>query len=213
MGTARAVDSLRVVAGSFELADAFLVGVDVPRRAAMAAGDDNSTWTEVEQGSRELEIVCELFEAPAGGRQEGARLRKVRGQDRRERYELTDQGHDSVRVEQLAAGARGEHRVEHDRYTGQARTECRSDRLDRCRRCQHADLDRINPDVVDHCLDLRAHDRGRNDVNRTDPARVLRGHGRDRDRAVHAAARERLEVGLDAGAAAGVGTGDRESPR
>ena len=42
------------------------------------------------------------------------------------------------------------------------------------------------------------------------PDRVLRRDRGDRRHPVHAAARERLEVGLDAGAAAGVRAGDRE---
>ena len=46
-----------------------------------------------------------------------------------------------------------------------------------------------------------------------DPDRVLRGDRGDRRHPVHAAARERLQVGLDAGAAAGVGAGDREHRR
>ena len=43
-----------------------------------------------------------------------------------------------------------------------------------------------------------------------DPDRVLRRDRGDRGHPVHAAARERLQVGLDAGAAAGVRAGDRE---
>ena len=43
-----------------------------------------------------------------------------------------------------------------------------------------------------------------------DADRVLRRDRGDRGHPVHAAARERLQVGLDAGAAAGVRAGDRE---
>ena len=45
-----------------------------------------------------------------------------------------------------------------------------------------------------------------------DPDRVLPRDRRDRGHAVHAAARERLQVGLDAGAAARVRAGDRQAP-
>ena len=45
------------------------------------------------------------------------------------------------------------------------------------------------------------------------PDRVLGGERRDRGRPVDAAARERLQVGLDAGAAAGVRAGDRQAGR
>ena len=44
-----------------------------------------------------------------------------------------------------------------------------------------------------------------------DPDRVLRGERRDRGHPVHAAARERLQVGLDARPAAGVRAGDRQA--
>ena len=44
--------------------------------------------------------------------------------------------------------------------------------------------------------------------NSRDAERVLRGDGGDRARAVHAVRGERLEVGLDAGAGAGIAAGD-----
>ena len=53
---------------------------------------------------------------------------------------------------------------------------------------------------------LRRHRRDHLDAHR-----VLRGERRDRGRPVHAAARERLQVGLDPRAAAGVRAGDREA--
>ena len=54
---------------------------------------------------------------------------------------------------------------------------------------------------------------GRHRVDGAHPDRVLGRDRGDRGHAVHAAARERLQVGLDAGAAAGVGAGDREQAR
>ena len=47
-------------------------------------------------------------------------------------------------------------------------------------------------------------------LDRVTSTRVLRGDRGDRRRPVHAAARERLQVGLDPGAAAGVRAGDRQ---
>ena len=49
-----------------------------------------------------------------------------------------------------------------------------------------------------------------NRLDRLDADRVLRRDRRDRGHPVHPTARERLQVGLDAGAAAGVRAGDRE---
>ena len=52
---------------------------------------------------------------------------------------------------------------------------------------------------------------GATGAHHLDPDRVLRGDRRDRGRPVDAAARERLQVGLDPGAAAGVRAGDRQA--
>ena len=78
------------------------------------------------------------------------------------------------------------------------------------RGAEHPDLDRVDADVGEHRAHLREHDLWREGVDRGDADGVLGGDRGDRTRAVHAAARERLQIGLDAGAAAGVRAGDRE---
>ncbi len=67
---------------------------------------------------------------------------------------------------------------------------------------EHPDLDRVDADVCDHSANLRQHDLGINRQDRAYAARVLSRDRRDRAGAVYAAARERLQVGLDPGAPA-----------
>ena len=74
---------------------------------------------------------------------------------------------------------------------------------------EHPDLDGVDADVRAPRAPARARSPP-GPVDRADAERVLRGDRGDRARAVHAAARERLQVGLDAGAAAGVRAGDRQ---
>ena len=69
------------------------------------------------------------------------------------------------------------------------------------------------PMSLGHGAHLRDDHLRRDGVHRVDRDRVLRGDRRDRRHPVHAARGERLQVGLDAGAAAGVRAGDREHAR
>ena len=59
-----------------------------------------------------------------------------------------------------------------------------------------------------HRFDLRGHEIGRQRLERGHAERVLRRHRGDRARAVDAVRGERLEVGLDAGAAARIAAGN-----
>ena len=115
-------------------------------------------------------------------------------------------------VEQRRAALGHHHRVEHDRRAGQ-QVERPLHRLDRLDGAEHPDLHRVDADVLGHRAHLLDDRLRRERIDGRDRDRVLRGDRRDRGHAVRAAAGERLEVGLDAGAAAGVGAGDREQPR
>ena len=104
---------------------------------------------------------------------------------------------------------RDHHRVEHDvlrLVTAQRIGDRASDRRVR----KHADLHRVDADVVEHGVELRGNEARVRRVNRGDAARVLRGQRRDHARAIGAERGEGLQIGLDAGAAAGIGTGDRQ---
>ena len=105
---------------------------------------------------------------------------------------------------------------------GRARPACRREQSSSARAtasivatvAEHPDLDRVDADVAR---------RPRAPGRRSSPARspatavtadgVLRRDRRDRGHPVHAAGGERLQVGLDAGAAAGVRAGDRQHAR
>ena len=76
---------------------------------------------------------------------------------------------------------------------------------------EHPGLRRVDADVVEHRLELGADELGRHLVDRRHAAGVLRGQRHDRAHPVAAEARERLQVGLDPGAAARVRAGDREA--
>ena len=65
-------------------------------------------------------------------------------------------------------------------------------------------------DVGDDGFDLRGHQIGRQRFDHRDAEGVLRGHGGDGGRAVHAVRGECLEVGLNACAGAGIAAGDRQ---
>ena len=90
-----------------------------------------------------------------------------------------------------------------------------SDRLARSPRvAEHADLDRGDVEILENRVDLRARRSSRRSgVDRADAERVLRGHRRDRARAVDAERGEGLEIGLDPRAAAGIRAGDRQRDR
>ena len=78
---------------------------------------------------------------------------------------------------------------------------------------EHPGLHPAHGEVVEHGLDLLADERGLECHDAAHLGRVLRGHGGEGARAVHAVGREGLEVGLGAGAAARVGSGDGQRRR
>ena len=80
--------------------------------------------------------------------------------------------------------------------------------LDQARGEEHPGLRRVDADVVEDRVELRGDELRRQLVDRRDAGRVLRGERHDRAHPVAARGGERLQVGLDARAAARVGRGD-----
>jgi hypothetical protein len=76
---------------------------------------------------------------------------------------------------------------------------------------EHPRLGRVDPDVVEDGVELRADELGRQLVHGGDAEGVLRGERDDDARPVAARRPERLEVGLDACAAPGVRAGDGQT--
>ena len=77
----------------------------------------------------------------------------------------------------------------------------------------HADLHRIDADVGSHRIDLGENHFRRYRMDGADPFRILGGDGGDRGHGMAAEHGDRLDIGLDAGAAAAVGPGDDEDAR
>ncbi len=77
---------------------------------------------------------------------------------------------------------------------------------------QHAGFDRVGADIVEHHLDLLADEFWRDRQHAEDAQGVLRGQRSDRRRCVGTEHRHRLDIGLDAGAAAGIRAGDDQHP-
>ena len=80
----------------------------------------------------------------------------------------------------------------------------------RARAAEHADLHGVHADVGHDGANLREDDLRRHRVDGAHARRVLCCDRGDRARAVHAAARERLQVGLDPRPSARVRAGDRQ---
>ena len=87
------------------------------------------------------------------------------------------------------------------------------DRVDRIDARDHADLHRLHVEVGEHRIDLRGDEIRRRVVDAGHALRVLRGQRGDDGGTVDAERGERLQVGLDAGAAAGIRAGDGERDR
>ena len=111
-------------------------------------------------------------------------------------------------TEDGAAGG-DQHRVDHQREVA----EPLGDEADDVGRAEHARLDRRDREVVQHRLDLRGHDRGRDGVHGSDARRVLGGHRRDDARGVGTEVPDGGHVGREPGGTAAVRAADREHHR
>src|SRR5579863_1293454 len=121
------------------------------------------------------------------------------------------QGLDRVTLDKRRSTLRDHDRVEHQRQCRRALLKHRGDGLDHRGVVQHAGLDRVGADIIEHDLHLLT-DEGR--IDRQDAVNtlgVLRGQRRDGGRSESAEYRHGLDVGLNTGTAAGVGTGDNQN--
>src|SRR6516162_4483050 len=91
--------------------------------------------------------------------------------------------------------------------------EAGSDGVDRGRIAEHSDLDGTDGEVGEHRIDLRADEIGRHLMGGEHTGVVLRGEHGDNGSAIDAERGKRLEIRLDAGAAARIGAGDGECDR
>ena len=172
---------------------------------AVSAGDDRRRRSESVDPLRQLRLGNSLLLDPC----KNLRLGEVRRHHRREGEKPLDQRLDGVGLEQLSTGARDHHRIDDQRY--EPAFQKIGDGLDQAGGKEHPGLRRVDADVVEDRLELRGHELRRQLVDRGDPHRVLRRQRDERGQPVTPRRGERLQVGLDAGAAAGIGGGDRQT--
>jgi hypothetical protein len=143
------------------------------------------------------------------GSGEDLRLGEIRGHDRRQREQPCDQRLHGVVLQKPRAGAGDHHGVDDERDRMVDQEVC--DGLDQGPREQHPGLRRVDADVVEHGLELRTDEFGRQLVDRRHTGRVLRRERDERRCAVATGGREGLQVGLNPGAATGIGRRDRQT--
>jgi len=159
----------------------------------------------------ECRFRAELHERPAGALHvvggadvsayEDRGFVEIRGHQRGERHEPPHNQLLGITVEQAIARRRDHDGVEHVVREPPPRDAVRH-RPDEARGPEHPRLHRAGRQVVGQRVELAGDELGRDRLPPPNPDRVLSRHGRDHARAEHAELVERLQVGLDAGAAA-----------
>src|SRR5271165_342741 len=119
---------------------------------------------------------------------------------------------DRARLQQPGTTLSHHHRVDDKRYRRSTLPQHRSYRLDYRCIVQHAGLDHVGANIVEHHLDLPADELWRYRQNSEDALGILRGKRGYRGCGIGIKHRHSLDVGLDAGAAPGIGTGDDQYP-
>jgi hypothetical protein len=137
---------------------------------------------------------------------------QVRRHDIGEREQLRAHGVDGIWLEQHVAAGCNHDGIDDERHAGEG-CEAAHDCFDSGAVGQHAGLDGADAQVVGERGHLRGDDGGGKLKDRLHALRVLRGDRRDDGGAVDAEGRERLEVGLDAGAARAVRAGNGQGNR
>ena len=131
------------------------------------------------------------------------RFRDVRRHDLGHGQQLFSQGGDGVIPQQLGAGGGHHHGVHHD-VLGLVETQPFGDGLDEGRRGHHADLHGIGEDVGENGVQLLGQKMRRRLEDVGHAGGVLGGQGGDGAHGEDAVGRHRLDVGLNARAAAGI---------
>ena len=173
----------------------------------MAAFEQHGFCAALEQEAALFEHF--VFVARQGAAAEGGEFAEVGGEQVGERHEFGEQGLGGVFEGEAVAGGGDEDGVEHGEGCGVA-AQGGGDGADGFGVGQHADFDGVDADVGEDGFALGADDVAGDGVHGLHALGVLRGYGGDDARAVCAERAEGFEVGLDARAAAGVGTGDGE---
>ena len=175
----------------------------------MSALQQDPFASELRQLFRRLDVGITAGDVPA---EQPFRFRDVRRDDGRERDEVAAQRFDRGAEEERIAVLRDEHGVADevaDLEVPDGLCHRPNDRFAR----EHPGLRCVDTDVGDDGGDLLPDEVGTDLEHTVDTDRVLSGQCRKRRHAVDTEHRERLEVGLDPSAAAGVGSRDRQRAR
>ena len=173
----------------------------VDRVVAVPAGDDCGPRAQLVEPLRQRTTRrVETCERPG--------LEQVRRHDRRERKQPPEKCLDRIVLEQLRARARDHDGIDDERH--RVLLEIVRDCFDQGAREEHARLRGIDADVAEHRVELPAHERRRQLVDRAHADGALRGQGHEHRRSVRACRSKCLQIRLDARAAARVGRRDRQ---
>jgi len=189
----------------FFAADAIEVTIDhAVAFVQMAALQQHGASAHGEQGGGGLLGVVGVADA-AADQQLG--FGSVGGDQRGQRYQAFAQRLQRAVFQQACAAGGDHYRVEnHVRWA--ALFQHVGDRVDHLGIGQHAELHRVDVEIVEARVQLRAQEGDRRHMHRRYPAGVLRSQCRDHRQAMHAVGGKGLQIGLDAGATAGIGAGD-----
>ncbi len=167
----------------------------------MPAGDDHS-WRPQLVDSLRHRTACSRARERLG-------FVEIRRHDGREREEPGHEGFDSIILEQLRA-ARCDHYGIDDERDWMV-SEIVGHDLDQVSREEHSGLRGVDTDVVEDGLELSGDEVRRHLVHGGHAGRVLSRQRHDCAHSMAARGGKRLQVGLDPGAAAGIGPGNSQT--
>lgn len=202
VGTAGAVRGAVGVARTGDLDDrptGCAVEEEIGDLRAMATGEHHDARAEGKQSPNQLSAI-------AGGvaTDEHAGLGQIGGEDGGARNDLLDERPVGVGLQQSRTRLGDHDGIDDDGRARRQLIERTGDGKRDLGSAEHSHLDGTHTYISRNRTHLSQNNLGGNRMDGGDAERVLRGDGCDGAGAVHAAARKRLEVGLDTGPAAGV---------
>ena len=119
-------------------------------------------------------------------------------------------GRECIRPAQIMAAGGDQYRVEYN-ILRMMRAQPVGNRTDNVGIIQHAELDRVRPNIVKHAVDLFGDKLWRNGLHRINPGCILRNDNCDSRHAVQPMRLDRFQIRLNARAARRIGAGDAEN--
>ena len=162
-------------------------------------------------GQQRLGGAVQTIDTDDGLLQQQGRLVQVGGDQGGTRKQLAHQHLHRVAGDQTVATGGHHHRVEHHVFEP-VMVNRPGHHLDDFRGMQHADLDRVDANILHHRLQLRLQKGSWHRVNALHAHRVLRCQRGDGGHAVAAQCGKGFQIRLNAGGTATVGAGDAQDP-